>query len=196
MPRDCSRNWAGQFSMTARLRPRPQPPLTGSSLWSGCRGASKKWTSRQRPGITRTSPSVSWPQLTLRLAQTIRPPHPISHTHQLISPTHIQIHRGRVSTDHTPFCCLYCGGWFGSRGRQEKTNGSGRSFCDPWRSSGRDLIICQPSKSFWSNTTCRRMKWRARTTDTRSSLYRCDESLWTRVPPHPSQCDGIYHFTS
>lgn len=185
MPRDCNRNWAGLFIMTTRLRPHPQPPPIGSSLWWGCRGVSKKWTSWRRPGITLTSPSVSLPPLRLRLTQTTGPSHMISHTHRPISPTHRLMHCGRVSTGHTLSCCHYCGPWFGSRGRQEKTNGSGRSFCDPWRSSGRGSTISQPSKSFWSNTTCRRTKGRARTTHTSLSFYSCDDARWINVFPKP-----------
>lgn len=130
MPRDCSRNWDGQVTMTTRLRPLLQPPPIGSSPWWDCRAVSSRWTSWRRLEITVTTPCVFSPPQKLRLTQRISP------SHLTISPSNRRRHRVWTTTGHTPCCCRCYEWWFGCRGRREKTSDSGRSFCSIWRSGG------------------------------------------------------------
>ncbi|XP_061758576.1 sorting nexin-21 isoform X1 [Nerophis ophidion] len=132
-PRGFRTNWAG--SCPAIL---PRAPPTGCSRWWDWPVASRKWTSRRRPGTTWTAPSGSWP-----------PPA-----------------RSQVRTGHTHSCCRSCGPPCACPGRRGGTNGGGRSFCRRWRSSGRGLAISQASRSFWSIVACRRTRRRSSRTCT------------------------------
>ncbi|XP_061907862.1 uncharacterized protein LOC133652927 isoform X3 [Entelurus aequoreus] len=133
-PRGFRTNWAGPSPAIPTVRPRlPRAPPTGCSRWWDSPVASRKWTSRRRPGTTWTAPCGSWP-----------PPA-----------------RRRVRTGHTHSCCRSYGPPCACPGRRGGTSGGGRSFCGRWRSSGRGLAISQASRSFWSNVTCRKTRRRS-----------------------------------